>query len=214
MTMRSFILLVVILTASGSAAAAQDPSRPSPAQSESSYVIRAGDVLKIRVWPDSSLGGDYPVEESGFVYLPVLGETRAAGVELNSLRGDLRKRYGEAMRSPAVSVTPVFRVSVLGAVENPGVYEALPNQTLFDVISLAGGFRDNAKTNELRVMRGGSVINIDARAAMESGSTDLALALRSGDRIIVPHRRNSFRLLDVFYVLQSVAVLATLIANN
>lgn len=184
----------------------------TPAAASSEFIIRAGDVLRIRVWPDSAIGGEYPVEETGIAYLPVLGAVQAGGMTLSALRAELRRLYSEALRSPAVSVTPVFAVSVLGAVQRPGLYHVDPTQTLFDAVSLAGGFRDDARSDRVRLVRNGESIEVNARYVLEHGGSDLALSLRSGDRIVVPEGRQ-WRWLDLFYGLQSVVLLVTLVKS-
>lgn len=201
------ILATVVRTA-----AAQATGGIPDASSDGEYIVRAGDVLHVRVWPDAALGGEYPVEESGVVYLPVLGEVRAAGMTLEALRRELRERYGQAIKTPVVAVTPRFRVSVLGAVQRPGLYLADPTQSVFDVISLAGGFRGDAKERAIRIIREGRVLEINAQRALETGEALLAMELRSGDRIVVPARGGrivSFQ--NVFFLLQSAVLLATLI---
>lgn len=184
----------------------------APAAAEQPYTVRPGDVLRIRVWPDSALGGDYPVEDDGIVNLPGLGAMDVAGMELGALRGQLRDAYGTSLKAPAVSITPIFSVSVLGAVQRPGLYQVDPSQNLFDAISLAGGFRPDAKEDEVKVVRNGRVIPVNAEAALEQGAPVLALALRSGDRVIVP-RGNSIRLLDIFYGLQSLVLVISLVTR-
>lgn len=200
------LLLCLALTGLTSHAAAQnrDPVPPPLA-------LRPGDFLRIRVWPDSTLGGEFPVEETGLVHLPVLGGVRAAEIPLEQLRRELRTRYGEALKNPVITVTPLFRVSVLGAVQRPGLYRVDPTQSLFDVISLAGGLRENAKAQDLRVIRDGSVLEINAKRALETGEAALGLSLRSGDRIVVPERGPSiFTPQNIYFMLQSVVLLLTI----
>lgn len=204
-------LLVAVLLAPGNLLAQASP----PALSQGSgteFVVRPGDVLKIRVWPDEQLGGEYPVEENGFVYLPVLGGVEAGGMTLSNLRAELRSLYGEALRSPAVSVTPLFSIPVLGAVQRPGLYHIEPTNTIFDAISMAGGFRPDARTDQVRLVRAGEVIEMDAERTIEEGGDALSLSLQSGDRLIVPERWR-WNIRDVMWGLQSVALLITLIGR-
>ncbi len=174
------------------------------------FALRAGDVLSIRIWPDSSLGGEYPIEESGLVYLPGLGAIQAAGVPVPDLRADLRRRYALSMRSPVVTITPRFRVSVLGAIERPGLYQITPANTLYDVIGMAGGFRADARENRLRVVREGQVIAVNAERALESGEALTGFELQSGDQIVVPARRPFFSLASATLFLQGVILLITI----
>ncbi len=189
-------------------------THPAHAQSggvnQDVYTVRAGDLLRIRVWPDSTMGGEFPVEETGLVYLPVLGELQVAGTPLDVLRGQLRERYGEVMRGPIVTVTPLFRVSVLGEIGSPGLYQVEPTETLFDLISRAGGLSEFANAGELRVVRDGQIVLINAQSAIETGSAELALSLRSGDRVVVPRRR-TLSLTSFWMALQSALLLITLL---
>jgi protein involved in polysaccharide export with SLBB domain len=84
---------------------------------------------------------------------------------------------------------PRFRVSVLGAVQRPGLYYVTPANTLYDVIALAGGFRPEARDDRLRVVRENQVIDVNARRALESGEALSGLRLRSGDQVVVPARQ-------------------------
>lgn len=200
---------MLLLLAVAAPLSAQAPrSRVEQPETEA-YIVRAGDVLRIRVWPDSTLGGQFPVEETGSVHLPLLGALEVGGMALGNLRTLLRAQYGSALKAPAVEVTPLFRVSVLGAVQRPGLYEADPTQTFFDVISLAGGFAANAKENSVRLVRGSEVIELNAGDALESGGGEFGLTLQSGDRIIVP-RGSQFGVRDVLTALQAIALLITL----
>ena len=182
------------------------PTLPTAATVQQDYVLERGDRVRIRIWPDSSLGGDYLVEGDGQLYLPALGTMQAAGVPLSQLRTTLRDQYSEVMRNPTVSVVPLFRVSVLGAVTRPGLYEVDPTQGVVDAISLAGGFRPNARENKIRIVRAGEELRLDDATSV---ATDPRWALRSGDRIIVPEGWD-IEARDVLYVLQGAALVFTL----
>lgn len=175
----------------------------------SAGILRAGDVLRITIWPDSSLSGEYPIEETGFAYFPGLGAMTVSGRSIADIRQELREQYARFMSTPVVTVTPLFRVSVLGEVRRPGLYPVDPTHTVFDVISLAGGLTDAADADDVRLLRSGSVIDLDAQSTLEGGGDALALGLRSGDRIVVPRRRR-FGMSQALTVLQLVAVVLTL----
>ncbi len=174
-------------------------------------MVRYGDVLAVRIWPDIQLGGEFPVEESGMAYLPLIGEVRAAGMPLDELRKELRDRYGQTLKSPVVSVTPMFRVSLLGAVAKPGLYRVDPTQTLLDLVSEAGGFQNDAKADRVRIVREGQVLEVNARRSLETGADLSVLTLQSGDRILVPRRGGVFTFRNVFYALQTAIMVGTLI---
>ena len=171
-------------------------------------VLRPGDVLSIRVWPNAEFSGEFAVEESGYVYLPYLQEVRAGGVSIQELRDQLRRGYGEAMRNPVVTVTPMYRVTVTGEVQRPGVHTITPTHSLFDVLGLSGGFRPAADAENLRVVRAGEVIAFDALRVLETGQGMDAIQLRSGDHIVVPPRPSPlFTWSRALTVLQTAALI-------
>jgi len=179
---------------------------------EAEYVLERGNHIRVRVWPDSSLGGTFPVEDDGNVYLPVIGTLPVAGKTLSTLRAELRSRYSQEMRNPTISVSPLFNVSVLGGVLRPGLYQVGPTHTIFDAISMAGGFSDTAKEDEVAIVRNGVRYEIDAEQAMKAGTPDLLMALKSGDRIVVPEGWD-IQARDVLNALQAVLVVVTLVTR-
>ncbi|MGH7506550.1 MAG: polysaccharide biosynthesis/export family protein, partial [Longimicrobiales bacterium] len=138
--------------ASARASAQTNGVSPSPARPDA-VVLRPGDVLRIAVWPNADLGGDFIVEESGLVYLPFLGSIQAAGTSIDDLRIQLRSGYGEAIQNPVVTVSVLFNVGVLGEVGSPGVYQATATTTLIDAIGMAGGFGAAADQEHVRIVR-------------------------------------------------------------
>ena len=172
---------------------------------ENDFIVQPGDILSIQVWPDESLSGDFPVEETGQVFVPILGALDVGGVSLGEVRLKLREGYATAMRSPVVTITPLFRVSVLGEVRVPGLFQVDPTMTLHQVISMAGGFGQEAKEDEVQVARGDSILEIGSPLA------PVGFDLRSGDRIIVSRESNFFAGRGVNLFLQSAVLLATII---
>lgn len=162
------------------------PEQAHAQATASSTILRAGDVLRINVWPNTELSGEFTIEQDGFVYLPLLAEVRAAGVSVDDLRAELRRRYGEVQRNPVVTVTPMFQVSVTGAVQRPGIHMITPNTSVLDVVVMSGGFQGSADSENVRIVRPGQVTDYDAFRALETGVGMEAIALQSGDHIFVP----------------------------
>jgi protein involved in polysaccharide export with SLBB domain len=204
----SALLSIVLAAVLGSAgvieAHAQDAS--SSANPGSSLVLRPGDALRITVWPNSELGGEFVIDDAGYVHLPVLADVRVAGIPVDRVREDLRRRYAEGMRNPVVNVTPVFDVIVVGAVQRPGVYSITPTHSLFDVLGMAGGFQGTAAGDRLRIVRPGEVVRFDAVRALERGEDMDAIRLRSGDHIVVPQARH-FNWRNILTVVQTASLL-------
>ena len=196
MAARARIRFVVLAAATAALAPqglahGQTPDVPTPSASrlqEESVTLQPGDILQISVWPDQTLGGQFPVEETGNVYLPFLGSIHVVGLTLDRLRSQLREGYGEVMKEPVVTITPLFRVGVMGAVRAPGNYTIDATQNLLDVINQAGGFSTQANQQEVRIVRTGEVLQFNVQQALEQGADLDALTLRSGDNIVVPNK--------------------------
>ena len=177
--------------------------------SANDFMVRPGDVLRISVWPDATLSGNFPIEESGIVYVPILGAVEVGGLSLGEVRRVLRVGYRSIMQSPVITITPLFRVSVEGAVRQPGLFEVDPTLSLYQVIGMAGGFAENAREDGVQVVRGGSFISIESPAAATPASSDFNL--RTGDRIIVPRRSRLLSLQGVNLFLQSAVFIVTIL---
>lgn len=151
--------------------------------------LRPGDVLRVTVWPRNELSGEFAVQRNGNVNLPFLGQVQAAGVSIESLREQLRDGYQEIVKNPVITVTPVFRVGVLGQVRQPGIYQVTPSENLFDVIGMAGGFDRRADEEKVRIVRPNEVVEVNALRALQQGTASLQrYQLRSGDQVVVPPR--------------------------
>ncbi|HEY4659408.1 MAG TPA: polysaccharide biosynthesis/export family protein [Gemmatimonadaceae bacterium] len=188
-------------------ALAQNPQ--STPVSRPPITLRAGDVLKVRVWPDSVLSGQFTVEDNGVVVLPELGDVLIAGKDIRDIQTMLRELYGRVRKSAIVHVSPIFRVGVLGQVQRPGLYAAEPTMTWFDIISLAGGFTDRAARDRVTVVRDGRELLINTVASDLALASSLSVEVRSGDKVIVPQRRG-WNWITALGVAQFVAIMASL----
>ncbi len=207
------VLIAALLMLPGLIEAQAPTGQPSLS---TEVILRPGDALLITVWPNTDLGGQFPIEETGMVYLPYLGSVRAAGVPIQDLRDRLREGYATAVQNPVVTVTPLFQVSILGEVRVPGNYTASPTNNFFDVLGMAGGFTAASDLEKVRLVRAGQVVELDALRAIETGSGLEGLTLNSGDQLIVPARGgiNWRTVLTVFQSLLTLGLLAERLVRN
>lgn len=95
------------------------------------------------------------VTHQGHVTLPLLGELSVKGMTAPELERTLRKRYERYLYNPQVGVLVQEyrqRVSVIGAVQKPGVYELSGPKTVIDMLAMAGGLTDKSG-NQVHVYR-------------------------------------------------------------
>src|SRR5262245_21975638 len=151
------------------AASQSPPAPPEPVRlaAASTATLRPGDVLRLRIWREPDWSGDYQVDETGRAVLPRLGATTVVGVPANQLRDQLVERYREFLNNPSVGVIPLRRISVLGAVRNPGMFPVDPSVTLGQAANVAGGPVTDGKRNVVELRRGGTRRRIDLNSHPE-----------------------------------------------
>jgi len=122
---------------------------PSPTRNDND-ILGPGDQILIRAIDIEEIDNKpVLIDRRGNINLPVVGQLQAAGLTPDQLEAALRLRLTRVLRHPpdvSVSVTEVHSqgVSVLGAVNTPGVHQLQGEKTLFEVLSLAGGLRADA----------------------------------------------------------------------
>ncbi len=143
-----------------------------------------GDAVQVTVFGEEELTGEYPVDQNGVVVFPLLGERRVLGMAADSLEQVLVQDYREFLTDPAINVTVLRRVSVLGEVREPGLYPVDLTMSLNEALALAGGVSPNGNLNDIRLIRGTEVMLRD----MEAGVPLTATPVQSGDQIFVGQR--------------------------
>jgi polysaccharide biosynthesis/export protein len=87
------------------------------------------------------------VSHQGQISLPVVGEMAIKGMTISAAEQTLRERYDKYLYSPQVGVmVKEFRqrVSIMGAVQKPGVFELTGPKTVIEVLAMAGGVSEKA----------------------------------------------------------------------
>lgn len=198
----------MVLALAVSAAGAQDSL---PALSERNVgVLRPGDVLKVVVFREKELSGEYLIDSRGIVQIPGLGDLQVGGsspVEAKALLREqlIRRGIGE----PEIAVYPLIRVSVLGEVRSPGQYPVDPGTSLLQVVAQAGGPTESANLERARVIREGRAFKVDLRSAL-AGSAAGRVVLYSNDVVVVP-RKTGFTRENVSFLFSALTVVLTVV---
>ena len=155
--------------ASTSAGKGNPPSTPGI-----NYVIGPEDMLEIQVFEVSDLNATVRVANDGSVTLALLGKVPASGLTAPSLQRELEALYSQKyVVNPQVSVfIKEFHsrpVSVIGAVEHPGLYTITAPRKLIDVLAMAGGLatrQNGGAGNAVIVTRPGGFGNLELSQGM------------------------------------------------
>jgi polysaccharide export outer membrane protein len=153
-------------------------------RSEPQVILVPGDAVRLKIWREPDLSGDVQVNEDGEAVFPRLGHVRVADIGMDSLETLLVARYAVFLKDPVIDITPLRRISILGAVKNPGLYPIDPTVKLGDAIALAGGATPVGDQNKIQLMRGGKKIDIK----LSRDLTVMQSPVRSGDQLFVPER--------------------------
>jgi polysaccharide export outer membrane protein len=164
-------------------AASLSDAPPKPVQT--AYQLSPGDKVKITVFNEPDLSGEFQVNDSGHVALPLAGEVPAADKTLPEFKTEvIRILRGRFVKNPrvAVEMTNYRPFNVIGEVRNAGQYSYRPGLTVQDAVAMAGGYTYRANTRTLYVRR----VNAGGEDTVQTDS-DRALVM-PGDNIRVPER--------------------------
>jgi len=179
-------ILALLLTLAAVPLAAQEPAGVVPGGT--SHALRPGDIVKIDVWGHPEFSGQFGVDETGQIQYPVLGQIDVRNMTVGDLRDRMRAGLEQLFNSPFVTVTPLFRMAVLGRVQKPGLYTVDPTLSIVDVVALAGGASEGGNLGKIKLLRSGEASRIDYEQTSLQGRTLQEIGVRSGDQIVIPKR--------------------------
>src|SRR2546423_4598017 len=83
--------------------------------------LRPGDIVRLRIYREPDLSGDFPVNENGVVAFPRLGDVSIANLPADSIRPRVTRAFAQFLRDPVVEVTLLRRIAIYGFVIKPGL---------------------------------------------------------------------------------------------
>ncbi|MEM1113383.1 MAG: polysaccharide biosynthesis/export family protein [Pseudomonadota bacterium] len=213
---RSLLTLPLVFTLTVGSALAVEKERPPensasveemnllPEQSETSssavildeddYRIGPADELEIEVFQVDELSGVEKVNSRGYIRMPLLGPVKVAGLTTEQAEDLLADLYGvDYLQDPQVNIDIADyasqQVTLLGAVDEPGVYPLKGRTTLLQALALAGGTERLADEEEIVVFRtndGGEVVGyiVNLEEILSGSKPDPEVI--GNDRIVVP----------------------------
>lgn len=179
----SLIALALLLSIPSAAGWSQTAPAADSAVGTLLEPLAPGDAIQLAFWREPQLSGDYPVDETGMVVLPLLGARQITQLRPDELKRTLLEEYAQQVRNQEVRITLLRRISILGAVNKPGLYRVDPTMTVGDALALAGGATSEGKLKGIRVFRNGQQV----RSRLDI-NVQLLQQVRSGDQIVVPQR--------------------------
>lgn len=135
-----------------------NPDAPTVAPLGSDYRIAPMDTVSVKVFKSQDLTGDYQVDLTGHISLPLVGEVDAANLTTAQLDQRLTEKLGEKyFQNPDVSVgikaSSRRSVTVDGAVKQAGTFPVAGPTSLMQAVALAGGTTEDANARRVAVFR-------------------------------------------------------------
>jgi polysaccharide export outer membrane protein len=146
------------------------------------YQLGSGDKLRVIVFGEEDLSGEFEVDDTGAVSLPLVGEVGAGGRTLRSFEAAVREQLSDGyLKDPRVSVQVInYRpFYIIGEVEKGGEYPFVSGMHLLNAVAVAGGFTYRANTSKVFITRGSRELEF---------AVTPELRLEPGDVIRVPER--------------------------
>lgn len=124
---------------------------------ETLYTLGSGDRLKVTVYGEADLSGEFQVDGNGGVSFPLIGQVLVKGLSMQQLEQRLVEKLKDGyLTNPRVSLEVLnYRpFYILGEVSKPGKYEYVSGITLYNAIAMAGGYTYRARQNKAQITRG------------------------------------------------------------
>ena len=183
---RTALVLILALAFGARPAPPQSPAPAGASASESwaNRPLRPGDLIRLRIWREPDMSGDFPVDANGVAVLPRIGRLEVTQHLPAALEKRLVDEYSRYLQHTSIEVLLLRRIQVLGAVRTPGLHPVDATMTVSDVLALAGGTTTQGDPDRIELIRDGE--RISTRLSAQSRIADSPI--QSGDQIFVPER--------------------------
>jgi protein involved in polysaccharide export with SLBB domain len=163
---------------------AQTEAPAAPSGGPATYVLGIGDKLRITVFNEPSLSGDFEISSTGIISMPLIGDVQAAQQTVEQVQTTITRKLADGyMKSPHVNLEvlnyrPFF---IIGEVMKPGSYNYVNGMAVVNAVALAGGYTYRADKDGITLKHGG----VDGK--QEEHVNELTI-VSPGDVINVPER--------------------------
>jgi protein involved in polysaccharide export with SLBB domain len=188
--MRAFVLAFACMWLSLAAAPARAVDAAPPEAGERStaslpaYHLGSGDKVRIIVYSEPTLSGEYSVSGSGTISFPLIGDVPASDRTIRDVQSEIERKLSDGyLLKPQVSaeVLTYRPFYILGEVNRPGEYPYSSGLTVLKAVATAGGFTYRANNRRVYIKSGNgteeSAYNLTTMTPVAPGDT-----IRIGER--------------------------------
>lgn len=159
-------VVFMMVSTPGGVAHAQAAAEPAPAAGVAQavdYLLGPGDKVRVTVYGEESLSGEFFVSGSGLMSLPLIGEIKVGGMTVGQFQTAVQDQLKDGyLKDPRVSAEVLtFRpFYILGEVEKPGTYPYTSGLTVLNAVATAGGFTYRADKKNVYIKRNGETSEV------------------------------------------------------
>lgn len=136
---------------------AADRNAPTEVRLDRDFLLAPGDKVRLVVFGEETLTGEYMIDPKGFITVPMIGEVEAAGMS----EAILQQRIGEVFVSRGLLSKPLVTADIqtmrpfyiLGEVKTPGSFTYQPGMDVFKAVAAAGGYTPRAAEGKILIDR-------------------------------------------------------------
>jgi len=148
------------------------------------YVLGSGDQLRVIVFGEDNLSGEFVIDSRGYISMPLIGEVEAGKKTIREFQRSVENKLLDGyLKDPRVSAEMLnFRpYYILGEVTTSGEYPFSNGLTVLNAVATAGGFSYRANTKVVYIKRAGEQNEIQYPLTVST-------AVQPGDTIRVAER--------------------------
>jgi polysaccharide export outer membrane protein len=157
---------------------------------DTSVVLQPGDMVKVTVWRNEEMSGDFQVGVNGALRHPLYQQVPIAGLPMSEVEKRLTTFLERFVENPQIVVEPLFQVTVGGQVKTPNLYPLPRTTTIAQAIALAGGVTPDGRLDKVKLFRGGHEYEVDLTDPSGRWANE---PIQSGDQLIVDKKSSVFR---------------------
>ncbi len=156
LSLLSAVILMLAAPAWSQKASAQEPDQAAVDDVVSAYRLADADKVRVSVFGEPALTGEFSVGENGGVSLPLIGVVPARGLTLMEFEAAVTSALRDGflndprVRVEMLSYRPIY---ILGEVNTPGEYPYTPGLSVLNVVAMAGGFTYRANQRSILIKR-------------------------------------------------------------
>ncbi|MFH1806722.1 MAG: polysaccharide biosynthesis/export family protein [Pseudomonadota bacterium] len=120
------------------------------------YVLGPQDRLRIVVFGEPDLSGEFSLDDIGQISMPLIGLVALGGLARQDAEVLIASRFSQGyLQNPSVSIDIIaYRpFYILGEVNNPGAYEFATGLSVLKAVAIAGGFTYRANESRFDLVR-------------------------------------------------------------